>query len=544
VKKLEFRIRFLVLALACSLAFPFVAPANATEPEIHDCVTASNFCITGLTLQYGDEALSLKATWTAPLGGTPSAYEIYLFQGSDYISGTRSAGVGSQLSASFTSLAQGDTYSVAVISQFNSQSPAFYISQSTPVTVIGNPSAPSNVVATRTGSGQVNLTWTAPTATGGSPISEYEVTCITTCSGSELGNQDLLTDETNITLSNLAANTSRTFTVTAKNSAFTSVPSAASNAITPFTNPTAPASISATAIDGGLTISSWGASSVTGATLTKYVVTLFLATDVSFTSPIVGKSVTVTNLNARTATISGLTNGTAYVVRVAGYVGEVVGAPRTSASLTPRGVPAAPSAPTAIRAEASASLSWNAPSNNGALIDYYEITYSTSATGNFVTPADGDCSGNVTGLSCSISGLTPGSTYFFKVRAHNSLGFGQQSLSSVGLNYPSSFQNVSLVTQVAPVGIPAALKAKKKITFPMTSQSGSLLTVSTSGSCKVSKVFKTVKVKVGKKTKRVKQQTGWSVQVLKKKKSCEIRQSSPEGNGYAALSASSQVLIK
>ncbi len=544
MKKLVNRIRFLTLALICSLIFPLASPANATEAAIHDCATASNYCITGLTLQYGDEALSLKATWTAPVAGTPSAYEIYLFKGNDYKLGTISAGVGSQLSVSFTSLALGDTYSVAVISQFTSVTPEFYLLQSTPVTVIGNPDSPTNVIATRTGSGQVNLTWTAPTATGGTPISEYEVTCITTCTGSELGNQDLVTGETNITLSDLATSTSRTFTVTAKNSTFTSLPSTTSNAITPFSSPTAPASISATAIDGAVNISSWGASSVSGATLTKYVVTTHLATDVNFTSPIADKSVTVNNINSRTATISGLTNGTAYVVRVAGYVGEVAGVPRTSSSLIPKGVPAAPNAPAAIRTEASASLSWNAPSNNGALIDYYEITYSTSASGNFVAPTSGDCSGNVTQLACTISGLTPGNTYFFKVRAHNSVGFGQQSLLSVGLNYPSSSQNPSLVAQAAPVGLPASIKAKKKIRFPMTSQSGKTLTVSTSGSCKVSKVFKTVKVKVGKRTKRVKQQTGWSVQVLKKKKICEIRQTSPEGNGYAALNASSRILIR
>lgn len=522
-----------------------IGPANADVAEVHDCAVSNTHCVTGLTLQYGGEALSLTASWTAPEAGSPDGYEFYIYSGNDYTLGTISGGIGTQLEEPFQELPLGDTYSVAVVAQYSTD---FYVSKSTPVTVIDKPDAPTNIVASRTGSGQVNITWDAPIATGGTPITEYQVTCIITCTDTELGTQDLVTENTSLTLSNLSTTSSRTFKVTAKNSTFTSDLSVESNAVTPFSNPTAPGSPVTSAGDGTITITSWGASTVLGATLTKYVLNTYLATDLNFANPIANKSVTVTNLNARTATITGLTNGTGYVVRVAAYVGEVVGAFRASSAIVPFGIPSTPSAPSATRSDSTATVSWNAPAANGAVIGYYNITYSTSENGSYTTPPSGTCSTNISALSCTVTGLTQGTTYYFKVRAHNSAGLSGFSTASSGLNYPIPGQNIippttNSATQSAPVSVPAALKAKKKLSFPLTSQSGATLTVSVSGSCKVAKVFKTVKVKVGKKTKKVKQQTGWTVQVLKKKKTCEVRQTSPEGNGYAALSATSSLLI-
>ena len=109
---------------------------------------------------------------------------------------------------------------------------------------------------------------------------------------------------------------------------------------------------------------------------------------------------------------------------------------------------------------------------------------------------------------------------------------------------PAAVVAPALPTQSAPVSVPATVKAKKKLNFPLTSRAGNALSVSATGSCKVSPVFKKVKVKVGKKTKRVKQQNGWTVQMNKKKQTCTITQTDAGGNGYAALSSTSTVAIK
>ncbi len=102
----------------------------------------------------------------------------------------------------------------------------------------------------------------------------------------------------------------------------------------------------------------------------------------------------------------------------------------------------------------------------------------------------------------------------------------------------------ALPTQTAPVAVPAVMKVKKKLKFPITSQAGNPLKVTATGACKASPVFKKVKVKVGKKTKKIKKQTGWTVQMKKKKKTCTITQSDAGGNGYAALSSTVTVTIK
>jgi hypothetical protein len=109
---------------------------------------------------------------------------------------------------------------------------------------------------------------------------------------------------------------------------------------------------------------------------------------------------------------------------------------------------------------------------------------------------------------------------------------------------PAPIVAPALPTQSAPVAVAAVVKAKKKISFPLKSSAGNTLIVGVSGSCSLSPVFKTVKVKVGKKTKKVKQQTGWTVQMKKKKQTCTITQTDAGGNGYAALSSTSTVTIK
>ena len=109
---------------------------------------------------------------------------------------------------------------------------------------------------------------------------------------------------------------------------------------------------------------------------------------------------------------------------------------------------------------------------------------------------------------------------------------------------PAPIVAPALPTQSAPVAIAAVVKAKKKISFPLNSAAGNPLIVRVSGSCSLSPVFKTVKVKVGKKTKKVKQQTGWTVQMKKKKQTCTITQTDAGGNGYAPLASTSTVTIK
>lgn len=89
-----------------------------------------------------------------------------------------------------------------------------------------------------------------------------------------------------------------------------------------------------------------------------------------------------------------------------------------------------PGTPTSVSASAtaynSASVSFTAPFNGGLPIDSYVAT---------------SCPGGITGSSASspvsVSGLTGSTSYTFKVKAHNSLGYGCCSSSSGSITTPA-----------------------------------------------------------------------------------------------------------
>jgi hypothetical protein len=99
---------------------------------------------------------------------------------------------------------------------------------SSPVTPTAStaPGAPTGVNATP-GNAKANVSWTAPTINGGSPITGYTVTA------SPGGMTASTTGATTVTVTGLKNGTSYTFTVTATNAIGTSAVSAASSAVTP-----------------------------------------------------------------------------------------------------------------------------------------------------------------------------------------------------------------------------------------------------------------------------------------------------------------------
>jgi len=73
------------------------------------------------------------------------------------------------------------------------------------------------------------------------------------------------------------------------------------------------------------------------------------------------------------------------------------------------------------------SVSWTAPaSNGGAAITDYVVQYSTSASSGFATFSDGTS----TATTATVTGLTNGTSYYFKVAATNSVGTGNFSDAS------------------------------------------------------------------------------------------------------------------
>lgn len=113
-----------------------------------------------------------------------------------------------------------------------------------------------------------------------------------------------------------------------------------------------------------------------------------------------------------TATVSEMYNG---------------GTPSASKSITlpakVGSVPAAPNPPVITNLQLTAcTASWNAPNNGGSAIDHYSLHASTNPS--FTNTAWA----NLPSLtSQSVTGLSPNTTYYIRVAAHNALGYGPPS---------------------------------------------------------------------------------------------------------------------
>jgi hypothetical protein len=163
------------------------------------------------------------------------------------------------------------------------------------------PNAPTIGTATDVGTGRAynngaaTVTFTAPTWTGGLPITSYTVT-------SSPGGFTGTGAASPITVAGLASNTAYTFTVRATNAVGQSAASAASNSITATTVPQAPTIGTATAGNASATVAFTG-NATGGKAVSTYTAT-------SSPGSITGSSAT------SPITVSGLTNGTPYTFTV------------------------------------------------------------------------------------------------------------------------------------------------------------------------------------------------------------------------------------
>ena len=133
----------------------------------------------------------------------------------------------------------------------------------------------------------------------------------------------------------------------------------------------------------------------------------------------ISKAGQVGTATGTSAPVTGLTNGTTYYFRVTAVnrVGE--GPPSTEAKAVPVTVPGAPARLTATPGNSRVTLAWTAPASGGAAISGYLIYRGTSPGGETGAPVNGSL---VTGTSYTVTGLTNGTTYYFKVFAVNAVG--------------------------------------------------------------------------------------------------------------------------
>jgi parallel beta-helix repeat protein len=289
----------------------------------------------------------------------------------------------------------------------------------TPGTTV--PGVPTGLTAIA-GSGQVSLSWSAPSSNGGAAIDYYVI---------YQNNTDVAHVTSNSTIiSGLTNGLSYSFNVAAHNpdgigartSAVTATPTES------ISVPGVPTGLTATSGDAQVSLSWTAPTSDGNASIVYYIV--------------YQNGIDVVHPATNSTTITGLTNGQSYAFTVAAHNSVGNGTQTAGVSSTPNTSASVPGAPTGLNVtpgDSLASLSWAAPGSNGsATIDYYLVYVNGVALAN-----------HYTSVSTTITGLTNGQQYTFTIAAHNSVGIGS----------PSSA--VTIVPAVAPTvpGIPTGLKA-------------------------------------------------------------------------------------
>lgn len=257
----------------------------------------------------------------------------------------------------------------------------------------------------------VNLDWTAP-ANNGASITGYDVQWDSNSSFSSPATSTGTASSKSVT--GLGRGNTYWFRVRATNSAGDGAWSSSVS----YAIPNVPDPVPAPACTFNAPTSvfvDWVAPDSGGATITQY--DLQYDDNSSFSSP-----TTVTNAGG-SRTVTGLAIAKTWYFRVRALNSQGTGAWGPAKAVAIPNIPGTPAVPTlAFTAPTTMKISWALPTNGGAAISGYDVQYSTSSTF-----ASGVLTVSTTALNVTVTNLTVGSTWYFRVRAKNSQGAGAYS---------------------------------------------------------------------------------------------------------------------
>lgn len=279
-------------------------------------------------------------------------------------------------------------------------------------TVNPAPGAPTQVIVTRQ-SQAAAVSWTAPASDGGSAITGYRVT--TFAGGVAVDGRTCSTSSTSCTVTGLTNGVDYTFSVTATNAIGNSAPSSRSQVIAPrATAAGVPGRPTGLTLDsarlGSFAIHWTEPTSNGGSSITSYTAT-------ASSSGLPTRSCTVM-FGTSSCTISGLTIGSKYSVSLTATNSAGDSLAAKLANLIPVGAPGIPSSVTASQTSRTApvKVAWSAAASNGSAITGYTVTLEQGG----ITVGGAGCS--TVARTCTISGLSTGTTYVIKVTAANTEG--------------------------------------------------------------------------------------------------------------------------
>jgi hypothetical protein len=380
-------------------------------------------------------ARSAIITWTAPSSNGGSPITLYTITSTpDNITATSSTVTPTTVSG----LSNNTSYTF-VIKATNSAGDSLDSDPSSSITTFDLPGVPTGLSATSS-AGTITLTWVAPTNTGGTPITGYNIydtsgniyNSSTNAFVSDTGSITTIGNILTINITGLTEGSTYTFSIKAVNLAGLS--SSVSFTSITLGLPTAPLNFSGVSGNTQI-IFSWQAPASTGGS----PITGYQIADSSGTIVYDGTANT-----GITRTITGLQNGTSYIYKIAALNSR--GASAYSAPITViAGLPTTPTGFSTVAGDKSVTLSWSASSGNGSSIVGYRVFLSNGilyeANGTTVfTPAGPlyDSSGALVLDSSSVytttsaltitlsSNFNNGVQYTFSVYGANT--YGQSSL--------------------------------------------------------------------------------------------------------------------
>ena len=253
-----------------------------------------------------------------------------------------------------------------------------------------------------------------PTLDGGTPITDYLIERSADGTSEWLPIVDEVSPTRNATVTGLSNGTKVYFRVLAVSEVGTGLASTVVNA-TPRTVPDAPESLTATPSDGVIQLAWLAPASTGGSSITDYIVER--STD--GTSGWVKIEELISSV--RSFTVTGLVNGTRAYFRVLAVneagrsaASDVVDTVSRSVASPPQLLTAAPS-----NASGQVRLSWSVPASDGAAaITDYTIEHSPNGTSGWQMINDGVR----TTTSHTVTGLSNGTRYYFRVSAVNAAG--------------------------------------------------------------------------------------------------------------------------
>ncbi len=253
---------------------------------------------------------------------------------------------------------------------------------------------------------------------GGSPVTGYEYQL-------DGGSWTAAPTGSPFTIPGLTAGQTYALSIRALNAAGTG-PATAPIDVVPHTAPSAPLALVATAAQASVVLAWQVPASDGGQPVTDYVVQYSTSSSGPFATFADGTSATTT------ATVTGLTNNTAYFFRVAAANPAGSSSWSALAGATPRSAPSAPTITGITSGSRFLTVAFTAPvDNGGAAVTGYQYQLDG---GTWTTAA-------ATSSPLTITGLTNGVTYGVQIRAVNAVGGG----------------TASNIVNAKPFGVPAAV---------------------------------------------------------------------------------------